>query len=235
MTTLNMTSFLPVDPQDIGFVMGKNGRTMMGVARVHNVVITYKPYNPIYSPDVPPSFMIKGAPSNVSAACDALRDIATENMRRRWVASYEKTKVEHVLEVDAEDIGILIGAGGNTIRTLASNHQVEAFVPRGQMGDEKVNVIIRGYKKSASIALGKAQEIVDEGRRRRGVAAKYDPFDDTLIINQLKKADEEYERLMADDAKTLKLIEENDRMFEKEYFAIQEESSDEEIEVIIKG
>ena len=93
------SSFVPVDPEDIGFVMGKNGSTMLKIAKNTHTVITYKPYNPIHSPTTPPGFTVKGSVCDIRAACKQLIDVACENRRRRWIASYEKTKVEKIIEV----------------------------------------------------------------------------------------------------------------------------------------
>ena len=229
-TTMHITAYVPVEPENIAFVMGKNGRTMMGVARKHNVVITYKPYNPIYSPDIPPSFMIKGHPVNVNSAGVSLREISFEHTRRRWMSSYQKTKNEAILKVEADDIGMLIGSGGKTIRTLASNHQVEAFVPKGQKGNATVNVVFRGYKMSVSAAISKAQEIIDEGRRRRGANPKYDLMDDSIIIDLIRQNDKDFEE-------SSKLYHNNPQEYEANAESQSEgeseaESSDEEIEVI---
>lgn len=163
-----------VDPADIGFVMGKGGTTLVTLGRTHNVVITYKPYNPIYTPDVPPMFVVRGYhPKNVNHGAVAIRAAATENQRRRWMASFEKTRFEKVLSVDSADVGMVIGSRGSTIRTIAINYQVEAFVPKGQTEAPMVNVVVRGYKPSVMNALTKICSIVDESRIRRGVKPEY--------------------------------------------------------------
>lgn len=163
-----------VDPADIGFVMGKGGSTLVTLGRTHNVVITYKSYNPIYTPDVPPMFVVRGYhPKNVNHGAHAIRIAAMENQRRRWMASFEKTRIEKVLSVDSADVGMVIGSKGSTIRTIATNYQVEAFVPKGQTEAQTVNVVVRGYKPSVMNALTKICSIVDESRVRRGVKPAY--------------------------------------------------------------
>jgi predicted RNA-binding protein YlqC (UPF0109 family) len=159
-----------VHPNDVGYLLGSKGTTMRKISCENGVTITYVPYNRYYAPDTPPHFAVNGPSQNVDNTITLYYKMCSENLRRQWITSEKNNNITAFAMVPKEDMPMVIGKGGKTIKAINKQYKVQSKTTT----DNGLNVT--GFSGHVRAAIKHIKNIVEESQKRRGVQPK-NPYD----------------------------------------------------------
>jgi len=139
------------EDQKIGAIMGEGGKYAREIQKATNTRLNL-------SKDVEPQTVkILGADSDVQTARQAIEELLnqgyTEITHPGWVTEE--------FEFPAESMGILIGSGGSTIKSISNSAGVKIETPRKDDPSSRLDVIaIKGTPRDIDIAKKKIQDIL---------------------------------------------------------------------------
>ena len=224
-------TFFP-HPSDVGYLLGSNGSTLKRISQQTGAEIEFVPYNSIVDANCPVHFVIFGTQCQVAQTLHTFQEMCRKNQLRLCAQSEKKAAIEKTIIMDREDMAMVLGKRGATIKMINMKYGIRSRTTNGNPGDSKSQISLSGYFKNVQAAEQHIYNIIDESRKRRGLAPFHQQTRDIQaenahMVSFLKAKEQE----AADAAATPRTVVENEKE-EGEVTDSDDDSDDEEIEVI---